>query len=158
MSPLQRKLLRDLKASKWQFMALSLVLVLGIASFGAMYTGYDSLDGSYRRTYETLKFADLTVNLAEAPAGVLDDVQNIPGVEAASGRLVRDVPLLKPRSEGELVVGRIISVPTPQRPQVNDVLIEEGSYLQGGDDVLVDREFAEAYDLHPEDQIHLLFL
>jgi putative ABC transport system permease protein len=158
MSRLQRKLLRDLNAARGQFLALTLVLVLGIASFGAMYAGYDNLDSSYQRTYDTLHFADLTLKLTAAPTEIVTEVQSLPGVKDALGRLSQDVSLLKPGTETELVTGRIISLPAEHRPRVNDLLVHQGSYFspEGGDQVLLDRNFAAEYDLRPGDRIYLV--
>jgi len=154
MTPLHRKLLRDIRASKWQYLALVLVLVLGIASFVAMYTSYQSLDDSYNETYERLKFADLTVTVAGAPPTITEDLEAIDGVEEAFGRLSQDISVINPSQPDRVLPARVISTTAPDRPPVNDLLLEEGSYLENSNEVLVVSSFAEAHDLHPGETIH----
>ena len=71
---LQRKLVRDLAASKGLFLAVTAVIFLGVAFFGASFLGYQNLRSSYDYTYETLRFADFTIRVVEAPGEIVEDL------------------------------------------------------------------------------------
>ena len=66
-SPLDRKLLRDLLEMKGQALAIALVVASGVA----MFVGYRSTFHSLRRTretyYERQRFADIFATLKRAP-------------------------------------------------------------------------------------------
>ena len=158
MRKMQRKLLRDLWASKLQYGALVLLLTLGIAIFSGSYVGYLNLVGSEEKTYEELLLADAFFRVVEAPAEVAQEVAGIPGVEAVEGRIVRDIGLADPENPAELLSARMISVPDSGRPTVNNLMIERGDYLPigTGDAVLVDNVFAEKKKLSIGDDLVLV--
>ena len=73
MSALDRKLLRDLWASRGQAIAIALVVAAGIALFVAMMSTFDSLDLSLRTYYDRYRFADVFVSLTRAPLSLEAD-------------------------------------------------------------------------------------
>ncbi|MCJ7522657.1 MAG: ABC transporter permease, partial [Dehalococcoidia bacterium] len=154
---LQRKLIRDLMASKGLFLSVAAVIFLGVSFFGGSFMGYQNLRTSYDYTYETLHFADFTVEVVEAPVVVVADLESIPGVEAVTGRANRDVSLTLPGEAEKRVLARVISLPSGSRPAVNDVKVEEGAYFAGGESntLLVERNFAEHHGLKPGDTLLL---
>jgi len=157
MNKLNRKLVRDLAASKWLFLAVAIVIFLGVAFFGASFLGYRNLKNSYDYTYETLRFADFTVQVVEAPEEAVEELESISGVEAVTGRMNSDIALTLPGGEAKRVLARVISLPSDSRPAVNDIKVEEGSYFQNSEDnaLLVEKSFAEYHGLQPEDIVHL---
>jgi putative ABC transport system permease protein len=120
---------RDLLARKGQFVALILLVALGILSFVAFLTGYLDLTASVSKANTELKFADFTVKVLSAPTGEMAAVARVPGVAAVEGRLVVDTTL--DVGEGTQPIARVIGVPANRRPRVNDLLIEEGRYIAG---------------------------
>ncbi len=120
---------RDLLARKGQFIALILLVALGILSFVAFLTGYLDLGASVERANTELKFADFSIQVIGAPAGEMAAVSRVPGVRAVEGRLVVDTGL--DVGTGKQPVARVIGVPTAHRPRVNDLLLEQGRYLSG---------------------------
>ncbi len=157
---LQTKLLRDLAASKGLFLAVTLVIFLGVAFFGASFLAYRNLKSSYDYSYEALRFADFTVKTArqvDTPAQVLAEIDPIPGVEAVTGRLNAEFALTLPGGDGKKVMARVISLPSGSRAAVNDVKLEEGAYLEKGSthDLLVEKSFAEHHGLSPGDGVFL---
>lgn len=157
MNKLQRKLIRDLVTSKGLFLAVAIVILLGVAIFVASSMGYHNLKSSYDYSYEMLRFADFTIKVGEAPAETVNEVESIPGVEAVTGRVNTDIPLTIPGDEAKRVLVRAITLPSDSHPAVNDVKVEEGSYLQSneGNVLLVERSFAECHELHPGDAVSL---
>jgi putative ABC transport system permease protein len=157
-SKLRRKLVRDLAASKWLFLAVAAVVFLGVALFGASFLGYRNLKTSYDYTYETLQFADFTVSVVEAPLESVEEAASIPGVAAVTGRLNADMALTLPGEGNKKVLARVISLPLAERPAVNDVKVEEGSYFDESDAnaVLVEGGFAKYHGLRPGDTLSLM--
>jgi len=157
LNKLQRKVVRDLAASKGLFLAVIMVIFLGVALFGASFIAYQNLRSSYDYTYERLRFADFTVKVVEAPTETVEELESIPGIEAVTGRMNVDIALGLPGEETRGVLARVISLPSDSRPAVNDVKVEEGSYFQEGEGnvLLVEKSFAEHHELKPEDTAFL---
>jgi putative ABC transport system permease protein len=154
-----RKSLRDLRKPLAQSLSLIIISLLGVASFIALTGAYRDLGRSYNRAYDQLRFADMTISVASAPATVIDQLDRIDGVQAATGRLIIDGGLSLPaENAGEpptLVRARLIGIPSDRHPAVNDVLVEDGRFLQPSDrdGVLVESHFADMYGLKPGDQL-----
>jgi putative ABC transport system permease protein len=154
---LQRKLFRDLAASRGLFLAVASVIFLGVTFFGASFMAFQNLSGSYDFTYEELRFADFTAKVIEVPPEVVDSLKAIPGVAAVTGRLNTDIRLTFPADGPKSLLARVISLPSGDRPAVNDVKVEEGSYLPADDvgTLLVEKSFAEHHGLKPGDTLLL---
>lgn len=121
---------RDISARKGQFIALIVLVALGITSYVAFISGYEDLKTSTKETYARLKFADFTVQVLNAPASVVPKIEKVPGVAAVQGRLVVDT--LLDLSDKEQSTVRIIGLPPNRRPAVDDVVLIEGSYVGEG--------------------------
>ncbi len=154
-----RKSLRDLRKALAQSLSLIVISLLGVASFIALVGAYRDLGSSYTRAYDQLRFADMTISVAGAPASVVDQLDRIDGVQTATGRLIIDGGLSLPAQSGNepptLVRARLIGIPSARHPAVNDVLVEDGRYLQPSDrdGMLIESHFAEIYGLKPGDQL-----
>lgn len=158
MQVLLLKLVRDLWRDRWQYAAVSAMVVLGITFFGAAYMSYKNLETSYAYSYDRLRFEDFGIAFHAAPEHVVARVQRIPGVTAAEGRLVEDVVIELPGRTAKKLVGRFIAVPVEQRPSVNDLRIVEGRYLLGrtAREILLEASFARYHKLRPGDQIDVV--
>ncbi|OGO01795.1 MAG: hypothetical protein A2Y59_03755, partial [Chloroflexi bacterium RBG_13_52_14] len=157
MNKLQRNLIRDLVTSKSLFLAVAIVILLGVAIFDASSIGYQNLKSSYDYSYESLRFADFTVKVVEAPSETTDELKSLPGVEAVTGRINTDIPITLPGDEEKRVLVRAITLPSDFRPAVNDVKVEQGAYFEGDESnvLLLERSFAEYHELNPEDIVLL---
>ncbi len=122
---------RDMRTHWGQFAALILLVAIGITSYVAFVESYRNLKASADDAYERLKFADFSVSVVGAPAGVVRKVERVTGVAAAEGRLVVDTGM--DTASGEQGTVRIIGMPPNRRPAVNDLLVESGRYLEPSD-------------------------
>ncbi len=150
---------RDLRASLAQTLALVVIVALGVTSLAALLGAYRDLSTSYNRTYDELRFADVTFSLSRGDGEAVAAARSVDGVAGVTGRLVLDSSLALPPSHGgpgEQVRTRLIGIPGGGRPQVNDLLVEQGGYFQEGNDrqALVETHFAGFYDIGPGDQVH----
>jgi putative ABC transport system permease protein len=133
---------RDMLARKGQFVALILLVSLGILSYVASQASYLDLKASIEKATSELKFADFTVNVIGAPRGEMAAVARVPGVRAVEGRLIVDTGLDVGSNKQPLA--RLIGVPSEHRPRVNDVKIEQGRYLgaEGAGEALLHMKYA----------------
>jgi len=149
---LTRKLLRDIRAAKGQFIAACLLVLCGLALFISLLSTHRNLCFSRDSYYEDYRFADFFVELEKAPLTALKRAAAIPGVLRVRGRIVKDVPLEVQGGE-ESVVGRIISMPPRDIDVINDIYLVSGSYFPGADEreVIVNQRFCEANGLRVGD-------
>ncbi|MCH8990799.1 MAG: DUF4976 domain-containing protein [Acidobacteria bacterium] len=152
--PLHRKLWRDIRRYRAQFIAVTITMFLGVAIFGATYDSFQNLQASYDSTATEFHFANLTVvgGDVEAIAGVAGQM---PTVESAITRTSADVPF---RVDGAKLLGRAVGVPAAAQPEVNQLDVLSGTYLDPAhpDGVLVEKHMADHFDLIPGDSFDIL--
>jgi len=153
-----RKILRDLRSAWPQTLALVFIIFLGVTSYIALLGAYRDLGTSYNHTYELLSLADITFDVYPIKSGIVKTVAEVRGVSAAVSRLIVDVGMVRPRTEGrdEQIRARLIGLPEDYHPSVNDVLVLSGRYFQPGDRkvCLVETHFSETYQLGPGDTVY----
>lgn len=130
MKMLALKAWRDTVRHKGQFIALVLLVSLGIMAFVTFQNGYYDLARSLDIAYETLDFADFRVQVDRAPLTAAGDIERLPGVAAARVRTVQDVGLV--RGEDGQASARIISMPDDFKTDVDAVYIEAGRLPKPG--------------------------
>lgn len=153
-STLTLKAWRDLLAHKGQFLALIVLVALGISSYVTFQNGYYNLKASLDQAYERLRFADLTVRVDRMPLTAAREVERLSGVESARVRTVTDVGL--ELDNGDQATARIISTPGPSA-SINAAHVEAGRFpaADARDEVLVSSQFATDTDTHPGDRLTL---
>ncbi|HUG72432.1 MAG TPA: FtsX-like permease family protein [Steroidobacteraceae bacterium] len=147
---LDRKLLRDIGRMKMQMAAVSAVLACGVV-LAVMANGmYDSLEAARDAYYDEYRMADMAAGVVRAPLGVLQQLEDIPGVRAFEAR-VSGVGLLDMPGRSEPVSARLVSLPQGRAPRVNDLVLRAGRMPAAARDneVLVNEAFAEANHLEP---------
>jgi putative ABC transport system permease protein len=145
MSSLHRKLLRDLIHLRGQIVAITLVLMCGIATYVCMRSAFASLEEARSSYYSGQRFGDIFAHIKRAPEGLAMSLAALPGVAAVQTRVVMDVVLDVP-GLAEPATGRIISIPERRTPMLNDLFLREGRYIEPGrrDEVLISEAFAGA--------------
>ncbi|MFN2224846.1 MAG: ABC transporter permease, partial [Anaerolineae bacterium] len=155
MKKINVKLWRDIRQQKWQFTALVVVILLGVLSYGGMMGMIDDVEASLDDTLDRLHFQDFVVTLQSPVAeSAARDVAAVDNVQAATGRFVMDTGLyIADDNQGH---ARLIGMPVDSQPPVNELYIQEGRYLQAGDDLaaVVDHHLAEYYGYGPGDVLH----
>ena len=153
-SALDRKLLRDLWEMRSQALAIGAVMAAGVVMFVTYLSNFDSLQRTVDTYYERQRFADVFAMLKRAPSSLEADLRAIPGVSVVDTRVVADVTLDVPGLL-EPATGRLISVPSRGRPQLNDVFLRAGRWPEAGrpDEVLASEVFTEANHLSPGDPL-----
>ncbi len=133
------------------------MVLLGIAFFGGVLGSYRNLQLSVQKPYEEMSFADLTVGFGPAPQNITTSIASVDGVSRVSGRLTIELPSIPPGSS-ETFIGRVVTLPAPLHPSVNDVLVTAGTYLTTADSnrVLVEKAFAEHHGIKLDDTVSFI--
>jgi putative ABC transport system permease protein len=155
MTPLNKKLTRDLWHMRGQALAIAAVISGGIATLVMALGAMDSLQETRDAYYERYRFADVFAQAKRAPQHVLGEIERLPGVARAEGRIVHDI-IIDVAGAEEPSRGRVVSR-VPGSPAVlNDVVIRRGRDLIRGrtGEVLVNEAFADAHGLKLGDIIH----
>lgn len=150
MSLLARKRRRDIARQKWQFLAVLVTVVLGVALFVGSYNAYLNLSESLEASYDRLGMADMTVTGARP--GFVDTAAHIDGVSKVVTRRQADVPF----EVGDYTfVGRVIGYPTGEPPALNRIDMDEGAGLDPDrpSGVVVEKSTADEFDLAVGDQL-----
>ena len=157
MTPLNRKLVRDVWHLRGQIIAVLLVVACGVAAFVAMRSTYQSLLVSQATYYSDYRFADVFAQLKRAPETLSARIREIPGVASVQTRVIAGVTVDVP-GLNEPARGRIISIPERQAPMLNDLHLLEGRYVDPGkrDELIISGAFSNANNLHPGDTLSVI--
>lgn len=154
MSPVFRKLLRDLSRLRGQVISIALVVACGIASFVAMRSAYDSLLFSRDSYYGAYRFGDVFARLERAPRSLETALERVPGVAQVYTRVVESAMVPMPDMPRP-ATGTLVSVPEVGEAALNAVYLKQGRRLDPSrsDEVIVLEAFALAHGLEPGDQL-----
>jgi len=155
-SVLNRMLIREIFKSKSQFLAAAAVVFAGITLFSATYMSYRNLKNSlddYYKQYNFLDYYALAQNISD---GAVKSVLNLKGVKTAIGRVCKDVTA--DMGENKRVTLRVISLPDNKRPEINNVFITSGEYLNSKqqNSCLINKKFADYYKLSKGERIKVV--
>jgi putative ABC transport system permease protein len=154
LSPLNRKLLRDLWHSRGQVLAIALVIASGVATLILALGAYGSLEETRRAYYERYRFADVFATAKRVPNYVADEIAKISGVADVETRVVSSV-LLDIEGMPEPATGKLLSIPETGPPALNHVHIREGRLPEplSTREIAVNEAFADAHDFRAGDRI-----
>lgn len=154
MRAIDRKLLRDAWHYRSQLGAIIAVVACGVALFVALR----SMNGHLRRSrdafYERYRFADVFAPLRRAPLVVANEVAALEGVASVAPRIVMESTIDVPGLD-EPAVGRLVGIPVPAVPSLNDPHVLRGRWPLPDEPfgVLASAAFAGANGLQPGDSV-----
>lgn len=159
MSVLTRKLLRAIWTTKGQFLAVTAVIMVGICVYISMSTLYYNLSRSQEVFYQESNFADYYFHVVRAPQQVTRQIEAVPGVVKATGRIQKDVPVLK--DANKRATARLVSYPLPLEGEVNRPQLQKGRLFEkypvsGGIEILTDPQYTEANGLGLNDYLTIV--
>jgi putative ABC transport system permease protein len=156
-SPLRRKVLRDLRRLWAQVLAIALVLAAGVATLILGNGAYSSLYETRARYYEENRFADVFADVTRAPRALLAEIEEIEGVLDAEARIVKlgllDLPwMVEPGSV------LFVSLPAGNGEGLNRLFLRLGRMPdpQSAQEIVVSDGFAKAHGLAPGDRLPVL--
>lgn len=150
MTPLHRKLFRDLWRMKSQALAVALVLACGIGMLVMSVGMQGSLERARDRYYLNNGMADVQAQAVRAPRRLGAELAELPGVAALELRAVGQARISLPWVT-EPLAAQLVSLPDEGLPRVNRPLLVAGRWpernTQG--EALVNEAFAQANGLTP---------
>jgi putative ABC transport system permease protein len=155
-SPLRRKVLRDLQRLWAQVLAIALVLAAGVATLILGNGAYSSLHETRARYYEANRFADVFADVTRAPRALLAEIEEIEGVLDAEARIVK-LGLLD--LEGMKEPGSVLFVSLPaDGAGLNQLYLRLGRVPDplSAEEVVIADGFATAHGLGPGDRLPVL--
>ncbi|MAY36855.1 MAG: ABC transporter permease [Spongiibacteraceae bacterium] len=154
MSPLDRKLLRDLWRIKGQAVAIAAVIGVGVLMLVMMTGIVTSLDETRRAYYERYRLADIFASVTRAPDRLISDLSSIPGVSVAEGRVTGSALIDLPGLDLPLRAAAV-SLPDFGEPRLNDIYLVAGRRLDSdrSSEILLLEGFAKAHGLQPGDAL-----
>lgn len=150
MTPLHRKLLRDLWRMKSQALAVALVLACGIGMLVMSVGMQGSLERARDRYYQHNGMADVQAQAVRAPRRLGAELAELPGVAALELRAVGQARISLPWVT-EPLAAQLVSLPDDGLPRVNRPLLVAGRWpeRQAQGEALVNEAFAQANNLTP---------
>ncbi len=124
-SPLRRKVLRDLLRLWAQVLAISLVLAAGVATMILGNGAYASLSETRARYYEANRFADVFADVTRAPNALMAEIEAIDGVLAAEARILK-LGLLDMPGMAEPGSVMLVSLPLTADTGLNRLHLRQG--------------------------------
>ncbi len=148
-SPLDRKLLRDIGKMKGQVVAVSLVMACGLAMMIMTRSLILTLESTREAYYQQYAMADIFATLKRAPLSVGEQIADLQGVATVETRVAVDVTLDLP-GLAEPATGHIISLPEDGGPpKLNRLFLRSGRLPRSDDrrEVVLGESFALANGL-----------
>jgi len=159
MNVLTRRLWHTIKGSLGQFLGMAVIIAVGISLYIGITTAFFNLSHSQEVFYRENHFADHYFYVIRAPESIVKQVQAVPGVTLVTGRIQKDIPVLKDNQERATV--RLTSYPLPMDNEVNQIQLTDGRMFHrypsgGGIEVLVNPAYFDANSLSFGDTIDIV--
>ena len=136
-------------ATKLQFIAVILVIILGVTLFVSIFGAYRNLLLTKDTYFTEQNLCDFYIYLQKAPYEALKKIKKVAGIKKVSGRIEYDVSVdLNDGSQNK--VGRILSVPPKySKHTINNIYMLKGKYFTHPNtpEVIVNDRFAKANSL-----------
>ncbi len=154
MVKLDTMLLRMIRRSKGQFIAVLTIIIIGVAIYTAMNMTSVNMNNTVETYYQESKFADLFLQTAPVPVKETENLERIHGVKEAMGRVTIDVPMVTEEAGGRVNLRLITSSGTEEKLNRSTVL--KGKMISGsGDEAMLVEQFAKARNIRVGDEIRI---
>lgn len=146
MKKLDKRLIRLIKGSLGQVIAVSIIMIVGLMTYTAFKISALNLETTVIDYYRMTNFADMYIDGVSFTKSTIDGLKNKYGVSQAEGRIVRDIPMITDKDENITI--RAISMDGNRPERINKVYLEEGTLPSYGEsDGVVIRQFASARNI-----------
>ncbi|MBY0164809.1 FtsX-like permease family protein [Paenibacillus lautus] len=150
MKILALKLLRDMKQSVGQFIAIVLVIAVGAFFYTGLVTLSDNLSGYTKGYFQEHNLSDLNVYYSQISAEDVADLRSIDGIQHIEGRYTVQTEQAFENDKATLTVH---SIPVPN--EINTSRMMEGRMPAEPNEILLDSHYAEAHHYRVGDSISL---
>lgn len=148
------KAVRDLWNQRSMVLVIALMIISGAGIYITLLSTYDSLKRTKDAYYTDFAFAHLFAGLRQAPEGLKEDLEELPGVMRVETRIMAGGTV---EVEGFpfSVRGSFLSLPDGRQPYLNRLFIREGRLPEAlrQDEAVVSDAFAVAHGLTVGDTV-----
>lgn len=153
-APLDRKVLRDLWRTKWQVLAIALLIACGVAVAVMALSAQRSISRARAQFYAETAFADVFATAKRAPLSLVGRLAHIDGVTAVDVRINQAGLMAVPGLSRPATV-QVISLPTEATSALNRIRLTKGRLPDPSrpDEVVALKTFLEAAHLSLGDRL-----
>ena len=157
LSPLNKKLFRDLWRMRGQVLAIALVIGSGVATLIMSLTTVEALQATSQAYYQRYQFADVFAYATRAPERLAISLRQISGVQSVQTRITEYVTV-DVKGFDEPVVGQVMSIPESGQPLLNQLVLRKGRWItpERTDEIILSEPFAEAHKIKLNDVIDII--
>lgn len=153
---LRKKTWRDLKENKGVYIACTIVIAIGLMVYTSFSIVLENLEQAQQDFYHEAHFADGFISVTGYPENKVKALSDIPGIEQAEGRIVKDVRLLDEKTDSNRYL-RMVSLDLANTPTLNLVNIISGRAPNDAQtEILVDPKFFAANHLALGDPVTVI--
>lgn len=152
MKKLNLRLFRQIKDTKGQFISITVIIIIALAIFISMNMVSNNLSVSLETFYEITNFTDVFTEVVKIPQSAISNLESIPGVAKAQGRISKDV-MFKTNNQNEKVRVRLISIPQGENVLNDNYVIKGKKNPTNINHAVMLEQFALARDIHIGDKI-----
>jgi len=153
MKKLDLRLLRLIKTTKSQYIAVLSIIITGIFIFTAVSDSAINLRDSLNDYYDTTNFADIFVTAAAIPEKLEKELEATENIRQADARLSIDTRFITDNDDNRVDV-RAVSVDSNEN-KINELYIKKGKRTISDREIIVIDQFALARGLDTGDEIVL---
>ena len=159
MGVLCKKIWRHIIRNLGQFLSAATVIMCGIVIYVSMSSSYSNLKQAKDDFYIKNNFADYYFHCVKAPDSVVRQIENIAGVRKVTGRIQKDLSIIK--NNRERAIARIISYNLPDDNEQNKINIIDGRIFTektggGIPEVVLDPKYYKANNLRFGDEVSVI--
>lgn len=156
MSPLNRKLARDMLHRWMQVVAIALVMSCGVATIVAAVGAYRSLSETRSAFYERYRFATIFASATRAPLHLRQSLSAIDGINAVELRVAKSI-VIDVEGMIEPAGGVVVSLPASSEAAVNALYLRSGRWPDPEmPEVAVLESFALANSMGPGSRLNVI--
>jgi len=153
MKKLDLRLLRMIKNTKGQYIAVLAIIITGIFIFTAVSNSSMNLKDSKNDYYAETNFADIFVQGLSIPEKLERELPGTNNIKQADARIVFDTHFIT-EDKDENVKVRVVSVDKNQN-LINKLFIKSGDRTLSNKDIIIIEKFAEARNIFVGDTVKL---
>ncbi len=154
MTKMDLMLLRMIKNSKSQFLAVLIIIITGICVYTSMSMASANLSNTLYTYYEENRFPHLFVQVLGAPVQATDRLQRIEGIAKVTGSLTMDVPVLTDDTEKRRTL-RLVTIKDNEEELSRSTLLEGRPLSDSRKEVWLISQYAKANGIKPGDEIRV---
>lgn len=159
MNILFKKLMRTIWKTKGQFFAMVAIVTIGISIYISINTGFHNLSKSRDIFYQDNNFADYYFQVIKAPEEIIKQIESLPEVKKASGRIQQDVAIIK--KDKTRATGRLTSYSLPLDNELNRIQLLQGRFFEAippsnNIEIMIDSQYLAANQISLLDKITII--